>query len=207
MPTKASLNSSRDYGRVVNDTVNKPRRKNLPRRIVNRLLHAMARTLPGSKSVRPMLHRWRGVRIGSNVFIGDDVYLENEYPECVEIGDNVEIALRTVLVAHLRGPGKIIIKRNAWIGACCLISTVNDRTLTIGEGVVVGAGSIVTASLPDRLFVKPENAVPAATVSTPLAIAPSYLVFLRGLRPLRRGAHGNGQVAERRTTLERGETS
>ncbi len=154
-----------------------------------------------------MLHRWRGVRIGRNVFIGDDVYLENEYPECIEIGENVEIALRTIVLAHLRGPGKVAIKRNAWIGACCLISVVNDRTLTIGEGAVVGAGSIVTGSLPDRVFVRPEPPSPAATVSTPLAIAPSYLAFLRGLRPLRRTVHSNGQPAAHGTNLERGETS
>jgi hypothetical protein len=192
---------------VNSTTKNTSRRKSLPRRIVNRMLHGLARTLPGSKSLRPMLHRWRGVRIGRNVFIGDDVYLENEYPECVEIGENVEIALRTVLLAHLRGPGKIIIKRNAWVGACCLISTVNERTLTIGEGAVVGAGSIVTSSLPDHVFVKAGSIAPVATVSTPLAIAPSYLAFLRGLRPLRRTTHSNGKVAEHKTALERGETS
>jgi UDP-3-O-[3-hydroxymyristoyl] glucosamine N-acyltransferase len=191
----------------VNNVVNKPRPKTLVRRIVNRILHTMARTLPGSRSIRPMLHRWRGVRIGRNVFIGDDVYLENEYPECIEIGENVEIALRTIVLAHLRGPGKVLIKRNAWIGACCLVSVVNDRTLTIGEGAVVGAGSIVTGSLPDRVFVRPEPPSPVATTSTPLAIAPSYLAFLRGLRPLRRTVHSNGKPQEHRTTLERGETS
>lgn len=193
---------------MANQAVNKQFRKGVLRRIVNRVLHAMARTVPGSMSIRPMLHRWRGVRIGRDVFIGDDVYLENEYPECIEIGDNVEIALRTVVLAHLRGPGTITIKSQAWIGACCLISTVNQRALTIGEGAVVGAGSIVTSSVPDHVFVKPETIAPVATVSTPLAIAPSYLAFLRGLRPIRRAAvHSNGKLAEKETTLERGETS
>ena len=51
----------------------------------NRLLHVAARQLPGSTSVRPFLHRLRGVKIGRRVFIADDVYLENEYPERVEI--------------------------------------------------------------------------------------------------------------------------
>jgi acetyltransferase-like isoleucine patch superfamily enzyme len=187
---------------VNDDIVNKSRGKTLPRRIANRVLHVMARTLPGSNSIRPMLHRWRGVRIGRNVFIGDDVYLENEYPECIEIGENVEIALRTVVLAHLRGPGKVLIKRNAWIGACCLISIANARTLTIGEGAVVGAGSIVTSSLPDHVFVKPAPAAPVATASTPLAIAPSYLAFLRGLRPLRRAVHSNGKLAGNATSQE-----
>jgi serine acetyltransferase len=185
--------------------VNKQVRKGVLRRLFNRVLHTMARTLPGSMSIRPMLHRWRGVRIGRNVFIGDDVYLENEYPECIEIGDDVEIALRTVVLAHLRGPGTITIKSQAWIGACCLISTVNQRALTIGEGAVIGAGSIVTSSVADHVFVKPEPIAPVATVSTPLAIAPSYLAFLRGLRPMRRPpVHSNGKKG---TTLEGGETT
>ena len=133
-----------------------------------------------------MFHRLRGVKIGRNVFIGDDVYIENEYPEAIEIEDNVEVALRTVILAHLRGPGRVVIKRDAWIGACSLISTVNGRTLTIGEGAVVGAGSIVTNDLPDRAFVKPPRAEVIATAAVPLATAPSYMSFFRGLRPVRR---------------------
>jgi len=61
--------------------------RSFPRRISNRILHLMARFLPGSKSLRPFLHGLRGVKIHGTVFIGDDVYLENEYPECVEIHD------------------------------------------------------------------------------------------------------------------------
>jgi hypothetical protein len=34
----------------------------LLRRVSNRVLHLMARFLPGSKSLRPFLHRLRGVR-------------------------------------------------------------------------------------------------------------------------------------------------
>src|SRR5580704_1064032 len=63
--------------------------KSFLRRVSNRILQFAARVAPGSQSFRPLLHRLRGVSIGKNVFIGDDVYLENEYPECVEIQDNV----------------------------------------------------------------------------------------------------------------------
>jgi serine acetyltransferase len=176
--------------------VTKDHKKTLLRRIANRVLHALARTVPGSKSLRPALHRWRGVRIGRNVFIGDDVYLENEYPECIEIGDNVEIALRTVILAHLRGPGQVIVKKNAWIGACCLISTASERALTIGEGSVVGAGSIITSNVPDRAFMKPPSSQSVATASIALAVAPSYLTFLRGLRPFRAPTQSNGKHAK-----------
>ncbi len=172
--------------------------KSLATRVSNRVLHQLARILPGSRSVRPRLHRLRGVAIGCNVFIGDDVYIENEYPECVEIGDNVEIALRTVIIAHLRGPGGIVIERDVWIGACCLISCVSDRILTIGEGAVIGAGSVITSNVAAHAFIRPAPSEQIATAAVPLAIAPSYFAFFRGLRPVRaRGAGvGSGSRSE-----------
>ena len=67
--------------------------KSLFKRIFNRIFHVMARFSPGSTSLRPMLHRARGVTIGRDVFIGDDVFIDNEYPDCVELGDNVQSAI------------------------------------------------------------------------------------------------------------------
>lgn len=160
-------------------------RKPLLSRVANRILHSLARICPGSCSVRPRLHRWRGVKVGQHVFIGEDVYLENEYPECVEIGDGCEIGLRTVIMAHMRGPGRVIIKPNVWIGPCCLIAGANGRVLTIGEGAVIGGGSLITADVPDRAFVRAPACVPAAMANVPLATATTYQEFMRGLRPLR----------------------
>lgn len=159
--------------------------KPLLSRIFNRVFHTMARVLPGSRSLRPTLHRWRGVKIGERVFIGDDAYIENEYPECIEIGDDVEIGLRCVLLAHLRGPGRIVIKKNAWIGACSMLSAAHGRTLTIGEGAVVGACSVVATDVPDHAFVRPPQAQHVANAAIPLATADTYFKFLRGLRPIR----------------------
>ena len=76
--------------------------KSFARRVCNRLLHQLARSLPGASSLRPFLHRLRGVKIHGKVYIGDDVYLENEYPECIEIHDEVQIGLRTTVIAHTR---------------------------------------------------------------------------------------------------------
>ncbi len=86
-------------------------RKPLVVRFVRRILHSLARILPGATSVRPFLHRLRGVRIGKNVFIGDEVYLENEYPERVEIQDGVRISVRATILAHTLGPGNVIIEK------------------------------------------------------------------------------------------------
>ena len=158
--------------------------KPLLRRILNRLLHSAARTLPGSESLRPALHRWRGVSVGRHVFIGDEVYLENEYPECIEIGDSSEIGLRTVILAHLRGPGRVVIGRNVWIGACCLVASASGRTLTIGDGAVIAGASVITADVGERAFIRAPVAAPAAIAQVPLATS-TYQEFLRGLRPIR----------------------
>ena len=85
--------------------------KSLSSRVLNRLLAQVARFAPGSTTLRPMLHRLRGVKIGRRVFIGDDVYLDNEYPEAIEIGDDVQISIRAVVIAHTRGAGRVIIAR------------------------------------------------------------------------------------------------
>jgi acetyltransferase-like isoleucine patch superfamily enzyme len=136
------------------------------------------------------------VSIGRHVFIGDDVYLENEYPECIQIGDDCEIGLRTVIMAHLRGPGRVVIKKRAWIGPCCVIASANSRVLTIGEGAVIAGGSVVTVDVPDRAFVKGPSSEIVATATIPLASS-TYQEFLRGLRPIvrketgRKAAHGN----------------
>ncbi len=169
------------------------KRKPVFARVFNRVLHRMARTLPGSTNVRPFLHRLRGVKIGERVFIGDDVYLENEYPECVEIRDDVEIGLRSVILAHLRGPGKVLIKQKAWVGPCCVIAGPRGRVLTIGEGAVIGACSVITSDVPDHAFVRPASPQRVATAHVPLTSA-TYAEFLRGLSPVRPQMSGADQT-------------
>src|SRR2546425_1838083 len=132
-------------------------KKSFLRRACNRLLHQLARFLPGATSLRPFLHRLRGVKIHGKVFIGDDVYLENEYPECVEIHDGVQVGLRTTIIAHTRGPGRIVIEKNVFIGASCVIAASPRKTLTIGEGAVLGIASLVTSDIPPRTFYSGEK--------------------------------------------------
>ena len=140
--------------------------------------------MPGA-SLRVLLHRWRGVQIGSNVFIGDEVYLENNYPECIQIGDNVQIGIRTIIMAHLRGPGRVIVEKDAYIGPGCVIAAAHGRTVSIGQGAVIGALTVVTSDVPPRAFLRPKPAEQVATVRQPLATADSYLEFMRGLKPTR----------------------
>jgi carbonic anhydrase/acetyltransferase-like protein (isoleucine patch superfamily) len=161
-------------------------RRSLLRRISNRWLHLLARTLPGSKSIRPFLHRLRGVKIGKDVFIGDDVYLENEYPEAVDIQNGVHISVRAVILAHTLGIGSVVIEKDAFIGINAVIASSGSKTLRIGEGAVVGAGVVVTRNVPARVFIANETPKPIATVGVPLPIAETVEDFARALSPIKR---------------------
>jgi len=164
----------------------KPIKKALWKRVLNRILHLLCRFLPGAMTLRPFLHRLRGVKIHGRVFIGDDVYLENEYPECVEIKEGAQITIRSTIVAHTRGPGKIIIEKNVFIASNCVIVGSHDRTLTIGECSVLAAGSVVTTSIPPYTLYGGERAVPIAKVTEPLTMDTSYEDFIGGLVPFER---------------------
>jgi acetyltransferase-like isoleucine patch superfamily enzyme len=143
----------------------------------------MARILPGSTNVRPFLHRLRGVKIHGKVAIGEDVYLENEYPECIEINAGAQIALRSIIVAHTRGPGRVVIEKDAVLGAGSLIVCADGRTLVIGEGSVISAGSVVSNSVPSFTLCGPPRIKTFAKVTVPLTMDTNYLSFIKGLRP------------------------
>jgi acetyltransferase-like isoleucine patch superfamily enzyme len=158
--------------------------KSLPRRMMNRILHLIAQFAPGCTSFRPFLHKLRGVKIHGTVFIGDQVYLENEYPEMIEIHNGAQIVLRSIIMCHFRGTGKVVIEPNVWIGPNCVITAPTGRTLTIGEGSVVAASSVVTQNVSPLTFVGGSPAKPIARVTVPMTLSTPYEDFKKGLMPL-----------------------
>lgn len=161
-------------------------KKSKLRRAFNRVLHLLARTLPGATSLRPALHRLRGMKVGTDVFIGDEVYLENEYPEAVEIQNGVQISIRSILLAHTCGPGRLIIEKDAYIGASAIVTASAGRILRVGEGAVVGAGVVVTQDVPAHIFLASTPGKPVARALIPLSRADKLEDFVRGLVPLNR---------------------
>ena len=129
------------------------------RSVVNRLIHAAARYLPMFPAWRVSIHKYRGVKIGEGVFIGSDVFIDNTYPESIIIQDYVTIISRSFIIGHnfvpkhleavlgksARGNAGVTLKKGCYIGAQCILMP----GVTIGEGVVVGAGSVVTENIPD----------------------------------------------------------
>jgi heptaprenylglycerol acetyltransferase len=67
----------------------------------NRLLQVGALYAPGSETLRVRMHRWRGVRMGSGVFIGTDAILKTACPHRLSIGDRVVVGHRALIIAHL----------------------------------------------------------------------------------------------------------
>jgi acetyltransferase-like isoleucine patch superfamily enzyme len=112
------------------------------------------------RKLRPILWRWMGAKVGKNVFIGYEVWMDFNNTHLIEIRDGAHITNRCLLLCHQRDlsnyfvgddstklsykKGKIVIGKNAMIG----MSTIIMPGVTIGEGAIVGAGSLVTKDIP-----------------------------------------------------------
>jgi len=178
--------------------VTAPRRRwnysetSVPRGLWNRLLQLIALWAPGAYSVRPALHRLRGVTVGRGGFIALGVILETDRPWQVSIGDRVTVNLRATVIAHfadLTGVGEddprrisVRIEDDVFVGPGAIILP----NVTIGHGAVVTAGSVVTRSVPPLTVVQGNPAEPVARSEVPLVSTPAREYF-RQLKLIPRG--------------------
>lgn len=112
------------------------------------------------RKVRPWALRRMGCKVGKNVFVGDNVSIDLRNPELIEIDECAHITGHTVLLCHKRDlahynvgdnyanspykVGKIHLEKGCSTGTGTLIMP----GVTIGEGAIVGAGSLVTKDVP-----------------------------------------------------------
>jgi serine acetyltransferase len=150
--------------------------------IKNRILQALARFAPGAKTTRVLLNRWRGVKIGDNVWIGYDTIIETSCPHLVTIRDGAQIGMRATIIAHNREQRGVVIEEDAAIGAGVIVLP----NVTVGRGAIVTAGSVVTKSVPPKTMVRGNPAQPIAIVEVPLTLNVPMKEFAKGLRPIRR---------------------
>jgi len=99
--------------------------------------------------------------------------------------------MRSVIIAHTRGSGNVIIERFAFIGPTAVVICESGRTLRIGEGAAICTGAVVTTSVAPRMLIAPPRSVPMARVNVPYPLATSVNQFIAGLEPLKR-ASSNG---------------
>jgi acetyltransferase-like isoleucine patch superfamily enzyme len=154
---------------------------------INRLFQLLARILPGGGTIRVMLHRARGVHIGKDVFISEDVILETACPHLITIEDRAWIGIRTIIIAHFRELNEgVRIESDVFIGPGVVILP----NVVIGQGAVVAAGSVVTRSVPPMTVVQGNPAVPVAVCGVPLGPNVTQREFSRKLKPLARPTAG-----------------
>lgn len=108
--------------------------------------------MPGH-GIRPWFVRLGGVNIldPKHTFIGKDVKYDGVHPELITIESGVRITGGTTILTHYIDPatgtfrnGEVRIRKGAFIGT----RTIICNSVTIGEGAIVGAGSIVTKNIP-----------------------------------------------------------
>ena len=147
----------------------------------NRVLQALALRAPGATTLRVWLNRWRGVNIGRNVWIGFDALIETSRPDLVTIRDGAAIQIRATIIAHFREQLGVVIEEDAVVGAGAIVLP----NVTIGQGSIVTAGSVVTKSVPPKTMVQGNPARPIARVEIPFRMDVSLKQFSKGLRPIR----------------------
>jgi len=110
--------------------------------------------------IRPWLWKKAGVNVKGDFRVGYDVYFDAGYSHLITIEDGVWIASRCLLLCHKRilddykqgddynklqyKTGEIILKK----GCCVGMGTIVMPGVTIGEGSIIAAGSVVTKDVP-----------------------------------------------------------
>lgn len=113
------------------------------------------------RKIRPWALRRIGCKVGRNTFIGSEVWIDSGHADLITIEDHVHVTGRTVLLCHKKdlhgysqgddyaklpySTGAIHLKRGCSTGT----GTIIMPGVTIGEGAIVGAGSLVTKDIPD----------------------------------------------------------
>lgn len=109
-----------------------------------------------SRVIRPFLHKCRGVDLGKNVFIGQDVIIDSVYPHKVHIGKGARILNRVQIIAHFRdlssyGYGDKITElgylvKDTYVeeDASLMIGSMILPGVRVGRGAIVAAGAVVT---------------------------------------------------------------
>ena len=112
------------------------------------------------RKIRPWVLRKIGCNVGKNVFVGDSVKIDSGHSDLITIEDGVSIAGGTRLLCHQRDFSNycvgdeylalgyilkpIVLKKGCLVGMESFVMP----GVTIGEGAVVGAGSLVTKAVP-----------------------------------------------------------
>lgn len=130
----------------------------------NFIVIVLARYVPWL-GVKNAMYRSLGMKIGRGVAFGLMAMPDVFFPELITVGDNSLIGYNTTILTHEFlieewRTGPVEIGRNVMIGANCTILA----GITIGDGAVVGAHSLVNKDVPAGCMVA---GVPARLIRKP----------------------------------------
>lgn len=112
------------------------------------------------RKVRPWVLRKIGCHVGKDVFIGSEVWIDTGHADLVHIEDHAHVTARTVLLCHKRDLSDYCVGDDyaakpykvapIHLGRGCSTGTgtIIMPGVTIGEGAIIGAGSLVTHDIP-----------------------------------------------------------
>jgi len=115
------------------------------------------------QTLRVILYRLIGFKIGKDTDIGMKCYLDEIDPSKLIIENNVTISCNCYFTCHGKGQThtKIVIKEGTYIGMRANILSGKEG-IVIGKNVIIGAGSLVNKDIPDNTTVV---GVPARAVN------------------------------------------
>lgn len=152
--------SEEEYGdvslwRVIKQFFKNIRLKSLEKMLDRAILEPLA-----PRKLRPILIRKMGCHVGKNTFFGDYVRMDTSYADMIYIGDYTHVTSGCRLLCHQRDltgycvgdnaaslgykTGEIHIGKGVMVG----METIIMPGVTIGDGAIIGAGSIVTRNIP-----------------------------------------------------------
>jgi maltose O-acetyltransferase len=117
-------------------------------KVLRRLYHRIFRRDPVKDHIK------RGLVVGENFHMLEEVIIDYSHIWHIEIGDDVTLAPRVHILAHDASTkkhlnyikiGKVKIGNRVFVGAGSIILP----GVTIGDDVVIGAGSVVSRDIPD----------------------------------------------------------
>lgn len=112
------------------------------------------------RKLRPWVLRKIGCKVGKDVFIGDSVKVDSGHADLIYIGDHAHITGGCRLLCHQRDLSNYYVGDDAaklpyrlgeiHIGKGCMIGmeSLIMPGVTIGDGAIVGAFSLVTKDIP-----------------------------------------------------------
>ena len=133
------------------------------RKVINTILSKWAYKCPVN-ALRVQLHRWRGVHIGKNVYIGMYCILDNLSPSFIYIMDDVSINANSMVLTHFNAPERyksvfeasvkpVVFKKGSMVAVRCTVMP----GVTIGEYAIVSAGMVIDKNVGDYTLVREKH--------------------------------------------------